>query len=86
MTSTIDTFEAICSGQPYYGILLTGWFLTEEQIATIRNMLTPDTPPTGAIGRLLNVPVYPYEKAQTVACDQLRTDKGITYSCVPWPV
>jgi hypothetical protein len=86
MATLIDRLNAICSGQPYYGILITGWFLSEEQIAAVRERLTPDMPPTGAIGRLLNVPVFPCEAAQDIEPDKLRTDEGVTYSCIPWPV
>ncbi|VTR97064.1 hypothetical protein [Tuwongella immobilis] len=86
MSTLIDCLNVICSGQPYDGILITGWFLSEEQLAAVRERLTPDVPPTGAIGRLLHVPVFPLEFSQTIKPDQLRIDEGVTYSCIPWPV
>jgi hypothetical protein len=86
MSPLIDRLDGICSGQPYFGILITGWFLSEEQLAAVRERLTPDVPQTGAIGRLLNVPVFPHEFSHMIEPDRLRIDEGVTYSCIPWPV
>ncbi len=86
MTSLIEQLESVCAGQPYYGILITGWFLSEEQITSTRDMLSPDSPSIGALGRLLNVPVYPLGTAQSVGADELRTEGDVTYSCIPWSV
>ncbi len=85
MNPLIDILDQIDLSQPYYGIIITGLYLSPEQLETVRDLLTPVTQPTRAIGCFRNISVYSLADLRIINPSQVRTDKGITYSFYPTP-
>lgn len=77
MNPLIDILDQIDRSQPYYGIIITGLYLSPEQRETARDLLTPGTQPTRAIGCFRNISVNSLADLRIISPDQVQTDKGI---------
>ena len=72
MSQLIDQITTICCAQPYYGILITGLYLSSLQIESVGAMLTPETLNTNSAGRLFDIPVFPLAMAENVDFNQIQ--------------
>ena len=84
MTAVTDRMDSILRLQPFYGILLTGFYLTEVELDEVRATLTPDFPDTGAIGRYLCVPVYSFRDNPDFEVEEPQFREGLLYARIPY--
>lgn len=82
-TSIREQLLSLCKLQSLYGMLITGVYLTRPQLNSIDGDLEADDPPCGALGRLLNVPIYSLDDHALRGAD-LCQDCGLSYSRIPW--
>ncbi len=60
---------------------LVAFYLTDEQLQHIKDLLTEDDPPCGAVGRYITTPVFRLSDApdpHTTSFRLIKTDDGIT--------
>jgi hypothetical protein len=68
------------SRQQHGSFLLTGFYLSEEQLREVEATLTPDVPPIGAVGRWHDVPVYRKGQSSADPVQQSATIRGLTFT------
>lgn len=56
---------------------LVGLYLSDEQLQAVQDLLTPDIPPCGALGRYRRTPVFRLADAKKAVGKLIRTPDGI---------
>jgi hypothetical protein len=81
-----ERIESIIGLQIDRSIILTGLYLTSDQLRLVRVDLEPDDPQVGAIGRYLKVPVFLLDTGRAAGArgdvSQTETYRGILFSYV----
>jgi hypothetical protein len=81
-----EAIESILGMQMDRSIILTGLYLTPEQLRIVRPDLEPDDPQVGAIGRYQSVPVFRSEASRSSGGRQdiatTGSHRGICFSYV----